>query len=132
MNPDDKKLTECAARAVGKEVLGWIGDDIHTRDHPDASPDIGQFDPLNDMGDAILIAIEKGFSVDFLNGIVRSPRGEILAVSEIDIKRAIVRAAAAEIEVANPKAIVSVTITPGVPITATTRAGTVIDVAREG
>jgi hypothetical protein len=106
---DDRELTERAARASGKEVLGWIGDQIHTRDHADATPDIGQFDPLNDDGDALRLAVQLNLQVLIGQG----PDGDITwvrAPEELDVegpserhgadayaatRRAIVRAAAA-------------------------------------
>lgn len=67
MTPEDKALTENAARAAGKEVLGWVGDEIHTRDHPGATPMIGGFDPLHDRGDALGLAIRLRISISMFN-----------------------------------------------------------------
>jgi hypothetical protein len=50
--------------------------------------------PPGDDGDALRLAAKLGVTVDFNYGTVRDPRGELLAVSEIDIEFAILRAAA--------------------------------------
>ena len=68
----DRELIERAARAAGKEVLGWIGDRIHTRDHADATSEIGQFDPLNDAGDALRLAVKLGLQIGIDVGVIKS------------------------------------------------------------
>jgi hypothetical protein len=45
------------------EVPDWIGDEIHTRDHPGATPIINGFDPLHDRGDALGLAIQLHISI---------------------------------------------------------------------
>jgi hypothetical protein len=103
MTPEDKALTENAARAAGKEVLGWIGDQIHTRDRPGVAPDIGQFDPLNDDGDALRLATRLRLSLSMYNeGVttrhfsqVTRTLGSELGREDVATRRAIVTAAAA-------------------------------------
>lgn len=103
MSPEDKELTERAALAAGKEVLGWIRDEIHTRDRPGATPDIGQFDPLNDDGDALRLANRLRISITMYNeGVttrhfsrVTRTLGSELGRVDAAMRRAIVTAAAA-------------------------------------
>ena len=103
MTPEDKALTENAARAAGKEVIGWIGDEIHTRDRPGVTPDIGQFDPLNDDGDALRLANRLRISITMYNeGVttrhfsrVTRTLGSELGRDDAATRRAIVTAAAA-------------------------------------
>lgn len=85
----DHELQVAAAQAAGYTLTAMCGADgeIHVAEKQ------GPWRPLVDDGDAMRLAKARFLSVDFNNGIVRSPIGTILAVSEIDINRAIVRAA---------------------------------------
>lgn len=87
----DKELLELAAKAAGKTISRWIGS-VPILD------DGKMFVPLEDRGDALLLAVELGLSLDCY--IARACKGGEVDVCEDKFKdsaavcRAIVRAAA--------------------------------------
>jgi hypothetical protein len=97
---NDRELLESAARAIGchgakYEDGSWLeiryGYKVAMyHDNLDS-----YWNPLEDSGDAYRLARELKLTVDFNSGEVRDPRGELLAVSNADIRIAITRAAAA-------------------------------------
>jgi hypothetical protein len=93
---DDRELIELAAKAAG---FGrpYVWDHWPRQTKPtfiDDQNGIVSFDPLRDNSDAFVLASRLELTVDFNAGTVRNPRGELLAVSDIDIRLAITRAAA--------------------------------------
>ncbi|MET3232317.1 UNVERIFIED_ORG: hypothetical protein ABIC54_004522 [Burkholderia sp. 1263] len=89
---DDRELMMLAARAAGLDYSTTDGMDRLLVRGPDRLR--RPWDPLTNDGDAFGLARKLCLTVDFNEGTVRNPRGELIAVGKMDIRRAITRAAA--------------------------------------
>lgn len=98
---NDIQLLELAAKAADIEVWRGAGhqSDMLFRSNPSGDGKFGgiEWNPRGNDADAFRLAAKLGLQIDFNAGVIRHPGGETPAVSDIDIRRAIVRAAA-EIE----------------------------------
>ena len=99
----DRELLEKAAKAVGIVIEDWTGDTPRVikmfRGH---SPRYSEWNPLDDDGDALRLAVKLKLEIDIGNGIAaRTQRGEKILIDAKEeacayaaTRRAIVRAAA--------------------------------------
>jgi hypothetical protein len=85
----DRELIEKAARAAGITGHWWPEFNCIQKTNGEL------FAPLAYDADALRLAKALGLTVDFNFGRVCHPNGGILAVGDVDIRRTIVRAAAA-------------------------------------
>ena len=94
----DRELLELAAKASGELTASWYGNDAYF------DGVLSRWNPLNDDGDALRLAVKLTLEVDIcLSGVaVRTPHGDKILADDRDEKciyaatrRAITRAAAA-------------------------------------
>jgi hypothetical protein len=100
----DRELLELAANAMGYGDGHWEdGSWLEVRYGPTCAwwsekmfdeTDEGYWNPLESAAQAFYAAAKMGLTVDFNTGTVRGPMGDLLAISEIDVRHAIVRAIA--------------------------------------
>jgi hypothetical protein len=96
----DRELLEAAARAAGRKVFSYIDDPIFGSGINDGETDNGLWNPLENDGDALRLAVDLRLSIDLAGRMTtaETPSGNTFSWHHGDAhaatRRAIVHAAA--------------------------------------